>query len=211
MKFKGLAIALLLAGMILAGCTSKVEGGKVEKEKEYIEEELGNITDYGKATIISEAEPFVLEENESLSYELSGVKIIKLENYTEHAEIPLTLKHGVLDIHEVPESLYMVIGTEKMENKTDNPIVFSGAYKMKEGNNMNISINTEDILLGDEFGAVMVGGTDYKSQFAVVIDNPEVRILSFILPSAWDEKNNEDDILEEQEFTMEFFKKRDDE
>ena len=143
MKFKGLAIALLLAGMILAGCTSKVEGGKVEKEKEYIEEELGNITDYGKATIISEAEPFVLEENESLSYELSGVKIIKLENYTEHAEIPLTLKHGVLDIHEVPESLYMVIGTEKMENKTHNPIVFSGAYKMKEGNNMNISINTE--------------------------------------------------------------------
>ena len=105
----------------------------------------------------------------------------------------------------------MVIGTEKMENKTDNPIVFSGAYKMKEGNNMNISINTEDILLGDEFGAVMVGGTDYKSQFAVVIDNPEVRILSFILPSAWDEKSNENDILEEQEFTMEFFKKRDDE
>ena len=186
-------------------------GGKVEKEKEYIKEELGNITDYGKATIISEAEPFVLEENESLSYELSGVKIIKLENYTEHAEIPLTLKHGVLDIHEVPESLYMVIGTEKMENKTNSPIVFSGAYKMKEGNNMNISINTEDILFGDEFGAVMVGGTDYKSQFAVVIDNPEVRILSFILPSAWDEKNNEDDILEEQEFTMEFFKKRDDE
>lgn len=206
MRFKGLAIALL-AGMILAGCTSEAEEIKVEKEKEYIEEELGNITDYGKATIISEAEHFVLEENESLSYELSDVKIIKLENYTEHAEFPLTVKHGVLDINEVPESLYMVIGTEKMKNKTDSPIVFSGAYKMKEGNNMNVSINTEDILFGDEFGAVMVSGADYKSQFAVVIDNPEVKTLSFTLPSAWDEKNNEDDLLEEQEFTMEFIKK----
>lgn len=206
MRFKGLAIALL-AGMILAGCTSEAEEIKVEKEKEYIEEGLQNIADYGKATIISEAARFVLEENESLSYELFDVKIIQLENYTEHAEFPLTLKYGVLDINEVPESLYMVIGTEKMKNKTDSPIVFSGAYKMKEGNNMNISINTEDILFGDEFGAVMVSGADYKSQFAVVIDNPEVKTISFTLPSAWDEKNNKDDILEEQEFTMEFIKK----
>lgn len=159
----------LLAGMILAGCTSETEEIKVGKEKEYTEEGLGNITDYGEVTIISEAEYFVLEENESLSYELADVKIIKLENYTEQAEFPLTLKHGVLDINEVPASLYMVIGTEKMKNKTDSPIVFSGAYKMKEGNNRNVSINTEDILFDDGFGAVMVSGADYKSQFAAVV------------------------------------------
>lgn len=201
MKFKGLAMALL-AGIILAGCTSEAEETKVES----IEEGLSGIIDYGQVTVISEAKPFVLEENDSLSYELSGVKIIKLENYTEHAEFPLTLQHGVLDIHEVPESLYMVIGTEKMKNKTDSSIVFSGAYKMK-GVNMNININTEDILFEDEFGAVMDSGADYTSQFAVVIKNPEVKTLSFTLPSAWDEKNNKDDILEEQEFTMEFVKK----
>jgi hypothetical protein len=206
MRFKGLAMALL-AGMFLVGCTSEAEETKVEKGKEYIEEGLGGIMDYGQVTVISEAKPFVLEGNESLSYELSSVKIIKLENYTEHAEFPLTLKHGVLDINEVPELLYMVIGTEKMKNKTDSPIVFGGAYKMKDGSNMDININTEDILFGDEFGAVMASGADYKSQFAVVIDNPEVKTLSFTLPSAWDEKNNEDDILEEQEFTMEFIKK----
>lgn len=206
MKFKGLAMALL-AGIMLAGCTNGAEETKVEKEKEYSEEGLDGIKDYGQVTVISEAKPFVLEENESLSYELSGVKIIKLENYNEQAEFPLTLKHGVLDINEVPKSLYMVIGTEKIRNKTDSSIVFGGAYKMKEGSNMNVSINTEDILFGDDFGAVMVNGADHKSQFAVVIDNPEVKTLSFTLPSAWDEKNNEDDILEEQEFTMEFIKK----
>ncbi|MFC5591540.1 hypothetical protein ACFPRA_21885 [Sporosarcina soli] len=206
MKFKGLAMALL-AGIFFAGCTSGAEETKVEKQKEYIEEGLGGIKDYGQVTVISEAKPFVLEENESLSYELSGVKIIKLEKYTEHAEFPLTLKHGVLDINEVPESLYMVIGTEKMKNKTDSSIVFGGAYKMKEGSNMNVNINTEDILFGDDFGAVMVSGADQKSQFAVVINNPEVTTLSFTLPSAWDEKNNEEDILEEQEFTMGFIKK----
>ena len=216
MKFKIFAVGMLVIG-ILAGCgteadtenkTESTSNSTEQKQEKKVSNQkgLGQVGEYGKVTVISEAEPFVLEGNENVNYELSDVKVIKLEDYTEDGEWGLLWATGAEDVEQLPESVYAVIGTEAKTNKTDVSIEFTGVHTMVAGTEQ-VDIIMDDFALEDEGGSTMLSGVEMDGQFAVIIENPEVDSLKFVLSNAFDSETFSTDFLTEQEIELPLTKK----
>ncbi len=169
-------------------------------------EELGYVHDYGTVTVLSEAEPFVLEGNESVDYELTNIKLVKIEDYTEDGEFQLMWGMGVDDVSELPESVYAVIGTETKKNNTDISIEFTGVHTLAAGSTQ-IDLITDDFVTEDNSGSTMLSGVEQESQFGVVVEDPDVENLTFVLSSAFDSETFAEDFLEEQEIQTTLVKK----
>jgi hypothetical protein len=209
----GITVGVLSLG-ILAGCGSteevkeaepKTEQSQVveevEKEEVVNQEGLGQISEFGKVTIVGEAEPFVLEGNENIGYELSDVKLVKIEDFTEDGEWGILWGTGLESADELPESVYAVIGTEKKTNKTDMSIEFSGINTLVLGSEQ-IDVITDDIAIEDDGGSTMLGGVVTEGQFAVIVKDPSATSLKLLLSSAFDSETFSNDLLEEQEINL---------
>ncbi|MDM5282667.1 hypothetical protein [Peribacillus frigoritolerans] len=215
---KGIAVGILAVG-ILSGCgtneednnTTKTEKDKTEQEasdkkKENKEAGLGIVGNYGKVTVISEAEPYTLEGNKNVDYTLSDIKMVKIEDFTEDA-VTLAWKLGLEDVSELPDSVYAVIGTEKKKNNTDISIEFTGIKTMAAGSKQ-IDVIDEDFAEDkDSAGSNMLSGVEREEQFAVLVEDPDIATLKFVLSRAFDSETMTNDFLQEQEFERTLNKK----
>ncbi|WP_039042234.1 hypothetical protein [Sporosarcina sp. ZBG7A] len=209
----GITLVILSLG-ILTGCgtTEEVKKaepktgqtqvvGNVDKEKAENQTGLGQIGEFGKVSVLAEADPFILEGNENIGYELSDVKLVKIEDYTEDGEWALLWGTGLDSAAELPKSVYAVIGTEKKTNKTDMSIEFSGINALVLGSEQ-IDAITDDMATEDEGGSTMLGGVESEGQFAVVVKDPKATSLKLLLSSAFDSETFSNDLLEEQEINL---------
>ncbi|CEG30045.1 hypothetical protein [Peribacillus simplex] len=213
---KGIAVGILAVG-ILSGCgTNDENNNTTEKEKteqeasdkkqEHKEVGLGIVGNYGKVTVISEAEPYTLEGNKNVDYTLSDIKMVKIEDFTEDA-VTLAWKLGLEDVSELPDSVYAVIGTEKKKNNTDISIEFTGIKTMAAGSKQIDVIDEDFAEENDSAGSNMLSGVEREEQFAVLVEDPDITTLKFILSSAFDSETMTNDFLEEQEFERTLNKK----
>ncbi|ARD47107.1 hypothetical protein SporoP37_02405 [Sporosarcina sp. P37] len=209
----GITAGVLSLG-ILTGCGSiekaKVAGSKADqaqvdknvKEEEADKQEgLGQIGEFGKVTVLGEAAPFVLEGNENIGYELSDVKLVKIEDYTEDGEWGILWGTGFDSADQLPDSVYAVIGTEKKTNKTDMSIEFSGIKTLALGSEQ-IDVLSKDIATEDEDISAMLGGVELETQFAVIVKDPDATSLKLLLSSAFDSETFSNDLLKEQEINL---------
>lgn len=209
----GITVGVLSLG-VLTGCgsTEEVEEakaktgqkqvvGEVDKEKVENQEGLGQISKFGKVTVLAEADPFVLEGNENIGYELSDVKLVKIEDFTEDGEWGLLWGTGLESAAELPKSVYAVIGTEKKTNKTEMSIEFSGINTLVLGSEQ-IDAISDDMATEDEGGSTMLGGVETVGQFAVVVKDPKATSLKLLLSSAFDSETLSNDLLKEQEINL---------
>ncbi len=228
---KGIALSLL-AAMLVVGCgggddkekekekekteeNSKKEEEKKEgsdtaaKEEEKSPEEkkenpegLGVVGNYGKVTVISEAPPFTLEGNENVTYVLSDLKLVKIEEFSEEGKSQIAWGTGTENMDDLPYSVYAVIGKETKKNNTDMSIEFTGVHTMA-ADSQQIDVITHDFTTEDNEGSTMLGGVKQESQFAVIVDSPDVKTLKFVLSQAFDSETFENTLLEEQQIERE--------
>ncbi|WGG45406.1 hypothetical protein [Rossellomorea sp. DA94] len=172
------------------------EAAKAEAKEDY-----GIISDYGDVEVVKEFGDFILEGNKSVDYSLTDVRIIKLLNFTEDAEMVLMWALVLESADEFPKEIYAVTGKENKKNKTEESIEFTGVHTLVAGT-QQVDMIEGDIVTDDNEGSTMMAGTEQANEFAVPVEGTDMDTLSFILSAAFDSETMSNDFAEEQTFEV---------
>lgn len=199
--------------LTLAACGSSEESSgstdnqknadtKVNEEvKAESKENYDIISNYGDVEVVKEFGNFTLEGNESVDYSLTDVKIIKLSNFTDDAEMGLMWALGVDSSDEFPNEIYAVTGKESKKNKTEESIEFTGVHTLAAGT-QQVDMIEGDIVTDDNEGSTMMAGTEQANEFAVPVESTDIDKLSFVLSAAFDSETMSNDFSAEQTFEV---------
>ncbi|MCC5801909.1 hypothetical protein [Rossellomorea vietnamensis] len=209
---KLLSIGVLALGLAACGSSEESSGNtesQVEKSDTSAKEEsksdskenYGIISNYGDVEVIKNFGDFTLEGNESVDYSLKDIKLVRLSNFTDDAEMGLMWALGVESVDEFPEEIYAVTGKELKKNKTEESIEFTGVHTLAAGTEQ-VDMIEGDIITDDNEGSTMMAGTEQANEFAVPVKSADLDNLSFVLSAAFDSETMSNNFAEEQTFDV---------
>ena len=211
-QLKGIMVGLLTVGL-LAGCSSNTDAGKAvegntEPEKTVSQEskldkDIAFIEKYGKVTVLADGSDYTLEGNDNIGYEMSNVKVVKIEDITETGKDNIEY---ALETDSLPDTIYAVIGSEKRANKTDEVIEFMGIVKMVAGSKQYDAVYEDFVQEDNGEGSQMMDGVEMENNFGFVIEDPNIDSVKFMLASAFDSETFTHDYLKETTFKIDLTK-----